>query len=341
MSLAHSPGTRPARRAAALGCAGAALLLHALLLGGWPRAPAARDARPPAVQVRQIVPAAMPALSAPPAPVPAPKPMQQPPGRAERPAAASPPPTAAAEAPDAPEAAAAPPPPAGAASDTALPVYVTRLAPAATLDYAVTRGARRGSAQLRWRHDGASYELALDTRVGALPALGSASTGAIDAHGIAPDRYVESRRGRERRAANFEREQGLIRYSGPAVEHELPPGAQDRLSWLLQLGGVLAADARFEAAGSQVQLFVAGSRGDAEVWTFTSAGRETVELADGSAIAAVRFDREPRRPYDTRASVWLAPAHHHLPVRVRLAVVRPTAPGDSGAGIELLLQSTP
>ena len=41
--------------------------------------------------------------------------------------------------------------------------------------------------------------------------------------------------------------------------------------------------------------------------------------------------REPLRPYDTGAQVWLDPARHYLPVRLRLAV------RATGEGVELQL----
>jgi len=33
----------------------------------------------------------------------------------------------------------------------------------------------------------------------------------------------------------------------------------------------------------------------------------------------VHLLREPQRPYDTRAEVWLAPAQHHLSLRAPLS----------------------
>jgi hypothetical protein len=43
--------------------------------------------------------------------------------------------------------------------------------------------------------------------------------------------------------------------------------------------------------------------------------------------------REPRRPYDTQAQVWLDPARHHLPVQALLRV------RATGEGTELRLQA--
>jgi len=76
---------------------------------------------------------------------------------------------------------------------------------------------------------------------------------------------------------------------------------------------------------------VTGARGDADVWVFRYVAAETV-TADGGTLSAVKFTREPRKAYDRMVEVWLAPAHHHLPVRARL-----TASAD-GEVFELLLR---
>jgi hypothetical protein len=79
-------------------------------------------------------------------------------------------------------------------------------------------------------------------------------------------------------------------------------------------------------------MFVAGSRGDAEVWVFTALAQETLDLPAGTVPAALHLRREPRRAYDQQVEVWLDPARHHLPVRARL-LVRAT-----GEGTEFLLK---
>lgn len=221
--------------------------------------------------------------------------------------------------------------PAGSAT-TPLPTYTTQLPPAATLHFQLRRKAGVGQATLQWGPTDQGYRISLQGQVAGLPGVDWVSQGEIDEAGIAPLRYSESRRGREQRAANFQRGLQRITYSGPAVEHALVPGAQDRLSWLLQLGAVLSANPALAQEGAQVVMLVVGSRGDALAWTFEVQGMDTVQLPDGSVVQAVHVHRAPQRPYDTHADVWLDPARHHLPVRLHLQV------RATGEGTDYLLQ---
>lgn len=222
--------------------------------------------------------------------------------------------------------------PASDAGGELVPVYATRLPPAARLRYVLRRGLLGGSGELAWapQADG-GYRLALEGSAFGQTLLAQHSRGHVDAHGLAPERFTDRRRGRTEMAANFQREAGKLTYSGPTVEYPLPPGAQDRVSWLVQLGAVLAADPALQAEGAAVQLFVTGARGDADVWTFVVQGRAALALPGGTVPDALHVLRAPRRAFDTQAEAWLDPARGFLPVRVRLATP------DSGDVTELLL----
>ncbi len=349
--MASFPPPRPRRAGAALGVGLLVLVLHLGLAGLWPAPPGAADSARPALQLRTLsLPAAavapgVPAGAALPADSPAPP---APPALAEQNA------VAAAKRPNAPSPAArtdavalalpaavdgadtadtsdaalqAAAPPAG----TPVPTYATRLPPPATLQYAVRReGAEalpaaspRGGlqAQLRWQHAAGTYTLTLG-----LGAVGWASVGGFDAHGLAPERHVETRRGRELRAANFQRPDGTgadaspgrITFSGPRVEHPLWPGVQDRLSWMLQLAAVMSADATLGQPGRELVLMVVGVRGDALPWRFEAVAVEDLDVPAGLVRGALRLRREPQRAWDSRVEVWLDPARHHLPVRLRM-----------------------
>jgi hypothetical protein len=214
-----------------------------------------------------------------------------------------------------------------------VPVYPTRLPPASRMQYELRRGGLRGSGQLVWLPADAAYSLSLEGSAFGALLIGQSSSGGFDAAGIAPLRFLDRRRGRDAQAANFQRERSLITFSGPDVQMALQAGTQDRLSWMLQLPAIVeAAPARF-VPGAQITLFVVGARGDAGVWTFDIEARENIDLPAGPVTGALRLKREPRKPYDTQIEVWLDPARHHLPVKVRQGVAQ------GGEITELLLRS--
>lgn len=212
-----------------------------------------------------------------------------------------------------------------------MPVYATVVPPPTRLHFVLQRGPLSGFADMHWQRRGADYELVLEGVLGGVPVLASTSRGSIDADGVAPQRHAERKRAREVRAVNFQRDAGLISFSGPDLQLPLRPGAQDRLSWLIQLPAIFEADPALSAAGAHVSLFVVGTRGDAQAWRFQVLGREALDLPAGPTGNTLRLLREPSRPFDTRAEVWLDPARGHLPVRA----VFTTVPG--GQPLELQL----
>ena len=212
-----------------------------------------------------------------------------------------------------------------------LPVYRAQMAPPATLSYQMRNGWMSGSGELHWRPASQRYEARLEAQVAGLHVLTETSTGRVDAHGLAPVRYTDKRIRRALTAADFRWDQGKITYAGPHAEVPLPAGAQDRLSWMLQLGAVLNAEPQHAQPSGSVAFFVTGARGDADPWVFRYGGVETLQTPIGS-LRAVKFTRAPRQPDDKRVEVWLATAHHHLPVRARF-----TASAD-GDVFELLLR---
>lgn len=218
------------------------------------------------------------------------------------------------------------------AGGLAVPVYATRRPPPLDLRFELRRGAAAGLAAMAWLPEDEHYRLTLQTQLAAAPAIAWTSVGGFDAAGLAPLRYTESRRGRDLRAANFQRDNGRVTFSGPAIEYPLVPGGQDRLSWMVQLASVMAANPVLSETDAQVSIWVVGSRGDAEVWTFTVQGRTALELPIGRVEDAVHLKREPRRPYDTQVQVWLDPSRHFMPAQLWLRV------RATGEGSELRLQ---
>ena len=329
-------------RGAASVAAGAALL-HALALSGlewaWPQ----REPHPlpaPAMQVRvlltappEIVAEALPAV--PPLPLP---PAARKPARIRVTAAppATPVPLRIDAAPlqVAVVAVAVPAPPSEstAPADDAIPLYATQMPPAMLLRYQVRRGGLQGTGELRWRPQGERYELDFDARIGPLKLLSQVSTGGFDSAGIAPLRFTDQRTRRPMQAVNFQREAGKVSFSGPGTEFALRAGMQDRLSWMLQLAAIVAAEPALRVAGAKVALRVVGAQGDASTWAFRCLGNAaTTDEGEDTPSGLLAYLREPREPYDTTVKVWLDPAHHHLPVRARLKA----GPGDPGLALVL------
>ena len=228
-------------------------------------------------------------------------------------------PEPAASAPRRPEAlaAAVPASPASDAEGGPPPLYATQLPPALTLRYELRRGRLSGSGDLHWRPDAGRYSLRLEGSVMGLSVLTQDSSGTLDAHGLVPERFTDQRARRPMVAANFEREAGRIRFSGPSLELPWQAGVQDRLSWMVQLAAVAQAEPQRLVAGERIVMQVVGARGDASTWAFRSLGEETLTLFS-APLPTVHLLREPRHPYDTRVEVWLDPARHHLPVRAAM-----------------------
>lgn len=222
-------------------------------------------------------------------------------------------------------------PSADSVEDETIPLYRTRPAPAVTLRYELSRGALRGIGELAWRPQGDRYELTLEFRLGGLTLLSQSSTGGFDPAGLAPSRFTDQRARRGTTAANFQRTANKISYSGSSNEFALKPGAQDRLSWMLQLAAIVDAEPVLAAPGARIVMPVTGARGDAGVWVFRCIGSEAVDTR-GGAINALKFVREPRQPYDTTVQVWLDPQRQHLPVRA----TQKSGGADEGFELRLL-----
>ena len=351
------PGAQRARRGRALGLLGvAALLAHVFLLGGmewtWSgtpsRAPVLRvrafEVTLPPAQAPEAVPAA-PGLfieTVPPVP-PAPlvalagRVRADPPKRRISAPAVAPVAQAQAQtrtqAPT-PTSLAAPIaalPDAPRAIDEPIPLYRTRIPPAATLQYAMRRGSVQGNVEMRWQPTADAYTMRLDGSVDGVAVLSQVSEGTFDLAGLAPARYTDRRQRRQTLATNFRREAGTISFSGSAGEFPLLRGSQDHLSWMLQLAAVLSAEPERRLPGATVALPVVGVRGEPAIWAFRCIGTDEVSTASGSVLA-VKLVRESRALYDTAVEVWLDPQRHFLPVRALLQT------GVESQTFELVLQ---
>ena len=266
-------------------------------------------ARPPVIAVRRIEAAApapdRPTVAAQPAP---------PPARQRTSSVRRTPLPARATAPVAPD---APQPRAARPVSGGTPLHLDVPSPA-TWQYEVTAQVHRvlvqGRSRLSWEHDGTSYQATFELDVPGLPARRQSSLGQVASGGLEPLRFGEQVRGEQ--AAHFERETGRVSFSNNRPAVPLLAGAQDRLSVLLQLGAVLAADPRRAEPGTVIGIQTATTR-EADGWSFMVERAETLQLPAGE-MTTVKLVRAPRGEYDQRMELWLAPGKAYVPVRLRL-----------------------
>ena len=209
----------------------------------------------------------------------------------------------------------------GAASATAGNVVgpeALRIPGSVKLAFAVT--GQQGSSpmqgvfgDLAWLQDGSSYDARLSLKFLFRTIRSQHSTGKIGPTGIEPDRFSEARKGEV--ASHFLRDQGQVMFSNNAPSVPLLPGAQDRLSVVMQLGGMLAGDPGRYPAGSRISIQTAGPR-EAGVWVFNIEGEEQMSVPAGD-YAVRKLTRSPRREFDDKIEIWLAPALGYLPVRMK------------------------
>ena len=219
----------------------------------------------------------------------------------------------------------------GHASSTAAPPV--RVPAPTRLEFDVSGQAKKfaysASAELLWQHDGSRYEARQEISAFLLGKRSQRSTGQITAQGLQPERFSD--RSRSEQAAHFDQANGRVTFSANTPEAAIGAGAQDRLSVFIQLGALLAADPGRFVPGTEITLATVSAR-SADRWTFTIEGPETLDLPAGT-MPTLKLQRLPRKEYDQKAELWVAPGLGYLPVRIRIT----QANGDFA---DLLLRSS-
>ncbi|WP_330218497.1 DUF3108 domain-containing protein [Cupriavidus basilensis] len=330
-ALTRKPTSRRLRWAVALALVLAAHLLAVLGLlhmPGLPRDPTA----PPPLEAILLPPPAPPAPVAPPRPAPA-APKRPPAARVEPTITPTPePPVAAPAAPEAPALLATPgagpsmASAAGGAGSSAAPASAPAAAPPDNVRYAAppstllhyasfVNGVQNPDGLIRWQHDGAHYQLAVETRV-LWFRFAFHSTGALDERGLAPERYEESRRNRVE-AARFDRAAGMLVFEGRGKQEPLPAAGQDRFSVFLQMVGLVRGNPQRYATPGVTETFDVADTRDLEPMQVQYVGEEDVDTGHG-LVRAKHFVRLPRHANDRRrVEVWLAQSLQWMPVKLR------------------------
>ncbi len=172
-----------------------------------------------------------------------------------------------------------------------------------------------GSGQLQWKSDGAGYELGIEASAFGFVLLSQKSVGIMSPMGLAPERFSDKRALRPERATHFRRELGKIQFSNNKPDADLLAGAQDRLSVMVQIAGIIGGDVERYKIVNRLTMQVAGSDG-AETWEFSIDGLQDISLPAAN-MQTLKLTRKPRDEFDQRLEIWLAPQLGYLPVRIR------------------------
>ncbi len=208
--------------------------------------------------------------------------------------------------------------PARLTKDAELPVRAYTVPGSVRLKFNAT--ARRSNldyqarGELLWLQDGASYSARLEAGDFIVGSRVDTSAGRITADGLAPTRH--SVKTKSELAAHFDRDKGRITFSANTPEAVLLPGAQDRLSVFMQLAAMVAGEPARYAAGTTIALQTVNQR-SAEPWVFAVDEPETLHLPGGD-LASLKLVRLPRKEFDQKIELWLAPALSYLPARIRV-----------------------
>ena len=208
--------------------------------------------------------------------------------------------------------------------------YKVHLPPSARFDMAVARvdadGTKwTGSAVMTWHTDGSRYRASVEAGVSLLVTrlnlLVLRSEGAIDDHGIAPEKATEKRARRSETATHFNRNGGgnvaganTISFSASDRSYPLLAGAQDKATVPFQLAGIGRAD--INQFGGDIDIQV-GEDKEAALFRFQLVGEDELNTKMGKLVTW-HLTRPPKPgTYSSRLDIWLAPGMQWYPVQIR------------------------
>ncbi len=194
-----------------------------------------------------------------------------------------------------------------------------QVAPAAELGYLTSARIGGQAAEfattLNWRQDGRLYDAKWALYSPRFGEHTRVATGLLAPQGLVP---VEAAlRTPEAQTMRFDYPARQLHFSATGADAPLRPGAQDRLSVLLQLGALLAGDARRYPVGTVIELPAAHPHGPG-TWRFAVQAEEPVAAMKGRDVPALRLVHAPENAQDARVEVWLGRTVNYLPVRVRI-----------------------
>ncbi len=200
--------------------------------------------------------------------------------------------------------------------ETSLPTVPTDALPGSVRLKYVLKSSKlpfSANAELSWQQNARSYDARVELSLFGLTRV-QTSRGEIGPNGLEPVRFSD--KFRSELAAHFNHEQGKVTFSANTPDAVLLPGAQDRLSVMIQLAALIASAPERYPELTTIAIQTIGPR-DAAPWIFTVRARETLDLPGGTQ-ETIRLVRNPRREFDQKVELWLAPALGYLPARIRI-----------------------
>ncbi len=172
---------------------------------------------------------------------------------------------------------------------------------------------------LIWRHDGTYYEanwVFYHVKAGEQSHY---SNGLVTPQGLAP--LAGSYRTKTRQEMKFDHAGERLEFAPELAEWKMPPGTQDRLSLIIQLAALFAADPDRYPPDSTISLPVAtAAPPSVQTWSFVvGTEKQAIDGLRGTPLNTIHLLHEPTQDTDTRMELWLAPALEYLPARVRIA----------------------
>ena len=184
--------------------------------------------------------------------------------------------------------------------------------------YALTGEAKKlqysARGELLWKQDGHRYEATLQASMLFLGSRTRTSTGTITPEGLAPQRFSDT--WRTEVAAHFDQQNRRASFSANTPDVALQTAAQDQLSVILQIAGILAAEPAKYPPAATLAIQTIGPK-DADLWVFTVVGPEKIHVPNGG-FDTLKLARIPRKEFDQKVEIWLAPAMGYLPVRLKI-----------------------
>jgi len=196
--------------------------------------------------------------------------------------------------------------------------------PSTRLSYRLSgnyRGPVEGRAQVEWLRSGARYQVHMDLGIGPefapLMSRRVSSEGEITPEGLRPRRYDEETRVvlRDPRRLVIFLDADSVRLPNGS-ELPRPTGVQDSASQFVQLTWLFTTRPELLQPGVSIEIPLALPR-RIQTWTYDVLGAETLATPAGDVEALHIKPRLPPRPGgDLTAEIWVAPSLQYLPVRI-------------------------